>query len=95
MDVSHSNREAVEVTLDHLANSGRLELVDTALITMVRSLAAAVETSPDNAQLWKQYREALVDLLELDNDVDDRLAAALAQIGSTPTVGDIPPPDEG
>lgn len=85
-----TNRAALEVTLDELVRLRRFERVDAARIQTLKSLAAAVDVDPFNAQMWRQYREALADVLRVDDDADDSLAAALEEFDrvSQPDVGD-------
>lgn len=77
-----SNMAALEVTLAEMERLGRFEKVDEAVVQALRSLAASVDTDPFNAQMWKQYREALADVMKADDDADDGLAAALEEIRS-------------
>ena len=81
------NRRATETTLKALRAAGRLEPVDAAHEQLVRSLADAVDASPENAALWKQYREALADMRKPEDD-DGGLEAALASIRGAAAVGD-------
>ena len=78
-----TNRAALETTLSELWRLGRFEKVDEARIQTLKSLAAAVDVDPFNAQMWRQYREALADVLRVDDDADDSLAAALEEIRSS------------
>lgn len=57
---------------------------DAARVEMLRSLASAVDAQPTRAMLWKEYREALYEVLEGVEDVDDDLAEALADLRGTP-----------
>jgi hypothetical protein len=82
------NASAVEVTLTELERMGRLEEVDAAQVAALRSLAQAVDWWPDNAQLWRQYREALADLTH--DDDDGELDELLAEIRGGSEVGDPP-----
>ncbi|MGH2711383.1 MAG: hypothetical protein ACRDH9_09300 [Actinomycetota bacterium] len=79
-----TNRAAIEQTLRAIPG----EAIDAARVQMLRSLAAAVDTDPTNAQLWKQYREALADLLREDSSVDGDLHAALEAIRGAAQMGD-------
>lgn len=80
-----TNRAAIEVTLSELDRLGRLEKIDAARVQLLRSLADAVDADWTNAQLWKQYREALADAGgEDDSDTDDLIKRLH---GATP-VGD-------
>lgn len=85
---SGGNAAALEVTLSEFGRLGRFELVDSARVHVARSLAAAVDSDPFNAQMWRQYREALEDLAKVDDDADDGLTAALAAIAGAAEVGD-------
>ena len=82
------NVDATEVTLRELDRMGRVEDVDRAKVQMLRSLSRAVDDEPYNAALWRQYREALNVLLEVDVDADDDLAAAVAEIAGGTALGD-------
>lgn len=75
-------------TIAQLRELGRLEKIDAARVQMVRTMARALDENPQNAALWRQYREALSDVLEADDDADSSLAAALAQIRGATEVGD-------
>ena len=86
------NTAATEQTLKELDRIGRFEDIDRANIQLLRSLARSVDDEPYNAALWRQYREALEDMLRADEDADDDLAAALAEISSGTSVGDQTPP---
>lgn len=81
-----SNRKAVEALLKKLPK----DALDPARTQMLRSLATAVDTEPTNAQLWKQYRDALSDATEDDPDADSDLNEALAKIRGAASVGDAP-----
>lgn len=76
------NVEAMRRTLVQLELLGRFEEVDAARKQSLMSLAAAVDARPNNAPLWREYRETLNEVLRADEDADDELAAALAKIGS-------------
>ena len=65
------NRTAVDATLDTLTSKGRLRSEDDALVQLVRSLAGAVDSDPQNASLWREYRGAVTDLLKLGRDDSD------------------------
>ena len=69
-----TNVKAVEVTLAELIRMGRLEDVDTARVQALRSIAAALDENPFNAQMWHEYREAVKELTADDSgggSVDD------------------------
>lgn len=86
-----ANTEAIEATLATLTDLGRLEPIDAAHVQGLRSMAAALDRDPGNAALWRQYREALADLLEADSDADSDLAEALETIRSAAPMGDASP----
>lgn len=72
-----------------LADAGRLEKVDEALVGLCRGLAAAVDVQPQTAALWKEYREALTALRSAGNERDtDAFGDLLAELRSS--VGDPP-----
>lgn len=77
-----TNVTALNATLSELYRLGRVETLDAAQVQLVRSLAAAVDADPGAAGLWRQYREALFDLLRADDDADDELAEALEALRS-------------
>lgn len=77
-----SNTEALQRTLGHLQSSGRIEPVDAARVEALRSLAQAVDDKPYDAPLWRQYREALSEVLDADRSADDSLSQALDAIRS-------------
>lgn len=77
-----SNTTALNATLTELHRLGRIETLDAAQVQLVRSLAAAVDADPASAGLWRQYREALADLLRADEDADQELAEALEALRS-------------
>lgn len=80
------NARALEVTLSELVRLGRLEDIDSAEVQVMRSLAQAVDWWPSDAQLWRQYREALREVTDADDGGEfDQLLEAL---GSVSTVGD-------
>lgn len=80
--VAGLNTDALQRTLDALERSGRLEAVDAARVQTLRSLAQAVDDKPYDAPLWRQYREALSEVLDADGDADSDLERALNQIRS-------------
>lgn len=79
------NETALLKTLEAL---GREEPIDAARHQMLRSLAAAVDSKPERAALWEQYREALTDLMKDVKDGDSGLAAAIEALRSAAEVGD-------
>jgi hypothetical protein len=85
----HSNRDAVEMTIEILHGLGRLEKIDSATVTMARLLASAVDDSPSSYGLWKQYREALLQLRAIGDNDDQDFAAYMEQLDSA--LRDLPP----
>lgn len=85
-----SNVDALEQTLAELDRMGRFETIDAARVHMLRGMAAALDLFVDNAALWRQYREALDDLLRDDDSADDDLVKALAEIRGGTTMGNPP-----
>ena len=86
-DPESSMAAAMERTLTELKRLGRFEDVDAARVQSLRSMAAALDQRPFNSQMWRELRESLNEVLEADEDADDSLAAALAQISSGTTLG--------
>jgi hypothetical protein len=78
-----TNVTALAATVAELQKLGRIETLDAAQVQLVRSLAVAVDSEPTNSGLWRQYREALADLLRADDDADDELAEALEALRSS------------
>jgi len=76
-----SNKAALSKTLADLVVPDRAE----ALVTLARTLAGAVDQSPANAALAKEYRATLVSLLEActADDSNDE-GAELVQLVRTP-----------
>lgn len=64
-------------TIDALNGLGRLEPVDAALVANARSLAAAVDADPTNAQLRREYRAMIEMLFEVGKGTDGGFTAAL------------------
>lgn len=75
-----TNRGQLEQTLKELRRLSRIRKTDAAAVQALRSMAAALDAEPGNAALWRQYREALKELLADDGHgsagdaVDDLLA---------------------
>jgi len=74
-----------------LRSRRHLEATDEALVSLVVGLAAAVDGFPENAALWRQYREAEADLRRVgagDPGVIEALIAELntadSDAGATP-----------
>jgi hypothetical protein len=85
-----ANVAALNETLSVLAELGRLDRVDAAVVQALRSMAEALDMDPSNAALWGRYLGALGVLLEADGDADSDLAAALAEIRGATQVGNPP-----
>jgi hypothetical protein len=67
-----SNATGLEKTLKALTAAGRLDEDDGALVALARALAAAVDAEPDNAALFREYRQTLVALAAAGSDnIDD------------------------
>lgn len=79
---------AVQTTLDELERMGRLEPVDAGRVEALRQIAAVLDQSPKDARLWRELRDALREVTDADDRADDDLSAALASIGSGPSLGD-------
>ncbi len=81
------NRRAVAETVRALRAAGRLEEVDRAVVVAAEALADAVDAVPDSAPLWREFRAALRDLMEVGRDAGgDDLDALLSGLRSE--VGD-------
>ena len=68
------------MTIEQLFIAGRLEKVDSATVEAARLLAVAVDSSPENANLWRQYREELLELRSIgaaDRDDFDEMLDSL------------------
>lgn len=76
------NRTAVNVTVLALQDSGRLSPADAARVSMVESLADAVDADPGNASLWREFRQALDGLMVERDDGIDEFAAVLGVLQS-------------
>lgn len=72
-----SNADGLERTIKAMA--GRLGETNEALVALARGLAAAVDSAPENAALWREYRAAVTALSEVgtDSDIDDDTQAFL------------------
>lgn len=81
------NLIALEETLAELERMGRVERIDAAGVQALRSLAAALDEKPHSPGLWREYRAALSEVLEADDNADDRLSEALDRVREA-TVGD-------
>jgi hypothetical protein len=81
-----NNASELGRTIKHLTEMGRLEKVDAGRVQAVRSMARALDENPQNAALWRQYREALKDLTrgESDGGLDDALAGLFGEVRDSP-----------
>jgi hypothetical protein len=84
-DTQNRNRSAAEATIAALRSAGRLELIDSARIATLQTLADAVDADPVNASLWREYRAAESALREVHDDGNAELAEILERL-STPMV---------
>lgn len=80
------NAAALEKTLKALRSGefdGCLRPVDAAKIAAARSLAEQVDAEPGNAQMWRQYREALEELVPdvVGDPATELLAGLRAEMG--------------
>ena len=82
-DTPGRNREAAEQTIAALRSAGRLELIDSARIAMLQTLADGVDADPMSATLWREYRAAESTLREVNDDGNDELTEILGRL-STP-----------
>lgn len=82
-----ANRKALEKTLSILRGLGRVEDIDAVRIQTLRSLADELDRDPSNAQMWRTYREAIADMMRTDDDANDDLEKALAEIRSVSPLG--------
>lgn len=86
-------KQAAGIAASLEAYSDRLTDEDQALVTLVKGLAEAVDESPGNAALWKEYRAAVATLSEVmaRGDDDDTTAWRLSiQAPSGAKVGNPP-----
>jgi hypothetical protein len=79
---------AMERTVAELERIGRFEEVDAARVQSLRTMASALDSNPFNSQMWRELRESLNEIVRADDDADDDLAAALAQIAGAASMGD-------
>jgi hypothetical protein len=70
------------VTLAELTRMGRLEEIDAARVQALRSMADVVDRSPSSPQMWREYRNALEELIASDDQGD--LSALIAELQSDP-----------
>lgn len=75
-----NNASELGKTIASLRRMGRFEKVDAARLQAVRTMARALDSDPQNAALWRQYREALKELTA--DDSNDSVDAALKAVFS-------------
>lgn len=75
------NRRAANATVKTLGAAHKIADADRARVETFLALADAVDECPDNAALWRQYREAEITLREAVDDGDE-LAELLAGLSS-------------
>jgi len=71
------NRTAIDKVIEALRQLGRLESIDAARVAAAQTLADAVDSAPDNASLWREYRAAEQELRGSGGEVDDEFTKAL------------------
>ena len=61
---------------------GRVEVVDSAAVQALRSMAVALDEEPFKAALWREYREARRELTADDDrgSLDEAIADLLAEV---------------
>jgi hypothetical protein len=77
---------ATRATIRELDRQGRLTEADRAIAALALSSAGAVDETPGNAQLVRQYRDTLRMLVELHDDAADGSADLIASMRAA--VGD-------
>lgn len=65
------NRTAIDKTVEALRTLGRIDPVDEAIVVTAEGLADAVDNDSLNASLWREYRAAVQDLMEVGRDEND------------------------
>ena len=85
-----SNVLAIEVLIEALYRLGRLEKVDSARVEIARLLARSVDSNPENANLWRQYREAEEAVRTVGSDDVEDFNQVIASIWSESAFRDSP-----
>jgi hypothetical protein len=89
--LSQSNADAARATVEALRSDGQFGEVDEARIAAFLSLAEAVDARPWNDRLWREYREAEIELrAAVDDTTDDEravVAALYADVGDATFAG--------
>lgn len=79
--------KAVQKTIAELRRMGRVENIDVARIESLRQIAVQLDLYPKDARLWREFRDTLREVVDADGRASDDLTAALASIGSGPSLG--------
>ena len=83
------NRTAVEEMLEAMRSAGLLENIDAARVTMLQTLADAVDMEPTNASLWREYRAVESSIRENtahdQDDFQELLVALSAEVRDSET----------
>ena len=77
-----NNSGQFQRTERELRRLGRIEEIDAAAVQALRSMARALDDDPQNAALWRQYREALRELTTDDDSgsVAEALDSLFAEV---------------
>jgi hypothetical protein len=70
---------SLDKTIDILRSTGLLTEKDTAQIEIARGLAEVVDGRPNDANIWRQYREAVKDLFPVGTPPDQPMDEALKE----------------
>ena len=79
-----ANRQAADKFITELRRLGRLEQIDVARVRILRGIADALDDDSQNAQMWRQFREAVEGMLRQDENANDGLEQALAELRRAP-----------
>lgn len=81
-----ANVDALDTTLAILRDLGRIENVDEVHVEALRIMAGQLDHDPSNAALWRQYREALKELMADDGNgsLDDEIQDLYSAVRDTP-----------
>lgn len=95
--------EDIDVEVDDIADARRRRFIGLsgegfttpaeALVALTEGLAAAIESDPDNAALWREYRAALATLMAFEGDGDDETKRFLLEVRAA--VGNTAGPEQG
>ena len=88
------NSKAAATMITALRGLGRIEPVDEALVESVVTLAESVDSAPDNASLWREYRSALADLRSVGgtNENGNEIEKLIEALRGVPEVRDAATP---